>query len=403
VSADHQGLQSAPDHTPRRRGELLFERPVEPCPAGPEQAAELIGRIDDRFRPVWLGKPAAYQRALAAYFLPRRSKKATSCPTRPRLLKWYCPFADQHFFPSGHRYCINVYTGCAHGCQYCYAAAYEPASPSTKKDFAKMLAKDLADLEACDMPPAPVHLSNSTDPFQPLESQAGHTREALLGIQAHRHRFTSVVILTKDPGRIVDSGCADLLSQLGRLPPNHPRQAEFAGGDRPAVLVEVSLTFWREEARRRYDPQAPSVNERREGLVRLREAGVPLVLRIDPLFPRAPFGHSSDGYESYGLTAPQTIGDLEQLVLLAREIGARHIVYSPAKIVQPRCRPLSAVMQAMRTVYQRVAAPERLMFRGGSWRLPPDAQEAVCSPLLDICRRHGVRAKCCRQSLVETP
>jgi len=55
-----------------------------------------------------------------------------------------------------------------------------------------------------------------------------------------------------------------------------------------------------------------------------------------------------------GLTEAQTITDLEQLVDFAREVGARHVVYSPVKIVQPRGRQLSATM----TPHQDVQ-PER--------------------------------------------
>lgn len=65
-----------------------------------------------------------------------------------------------------------------------------------------MLSMDLLDLDACDVPPAPVHLSNSTDPFQPLEDQTGHARLALEGLLGRRHRFTTVVILTKNPSRL---------------------------------------------------------------------------------------------------------------------------------------------------------------------------------------------------------
>ena len=108
-------------------------------------------------------------------------------------------------------------------------------------------------------------------------------------------------------------------------------------------------------------------------------------------------------YQDFGLTQPQTLDDLEQLVALAKEMSVRHVVYSPAKIVQPRMRPLSPVMQRMRAVYEHVASPVRLTFRGGSWRLPPSAQAAVTGPLLDACHRHGVQAKCCKHNLIETP
>ncbi|RPI63673.1 MAG: hypothetical protein EHM48_02070, partial [Planctomycetaceae bacterium] len=239
-----------------------------------ETGLALARRVEAKYAPAWQNKTPQEQAALAMYFLPHGSKKPALCPTRPQVVKWYCPFANQNSFPSGHRYCINVYTGCSHACEYCYAAAYEPPQPAVKRDFAKLLHKDLADLERFDVPAAPIHLSNSTDPFQPLEASAGHTRLALQEILRHRRRFTSVVVLTKNPRLAVELGCVDLFRELAS-----------AHG---AFCIEVSLAFWREEARLAYDPGAPSVQDRIDGIRRLRAAGVAVVLRIDPLFPRFP-------------------------------------------------------------------------------------------------------------------
>jgi DNA repair photolyase len=360
--------------------------------ANTDEGLALAQRVDPKYAPAWLGKTPQEQAALAMYFLPHGSKKAILCPTRPRVIKWYCPFASQNHFPSGHRYCINVYTGCSHACEYCYAAAYEPLQPGVKRDFAKLLEKDFTDIERFDVSAAPIHLSNSTDPFQPLEATAGHTRLALQRILDHRRRFTSVVILTKNPRLAVELGGVDLFLKL------NSSQAGF--------LIEVSLAFWREDARATYDPGAPSIQDRIEGIRLLRQAGVPVVLRIDPLFPRLPIVEKSKAaatYQDFGLPQPQTLDDLEQLVAFGKKVGVHHIVYSPAKIVQPRMRPLSSTMQRMRSLYESVAAPERLVFRGGSWRLPPAAQSAMTGPLLDICRRYGVATKCCKQNLIETP
>ncbi|MCS7336678.1 MAG: hypothetical protein NZ739_00345 [Verrucomicrobiae bacterium] len=143
--------------------------------------AEIVRRVDARYRPVWEKCTVEQQIALARYFLPHNSERPVLAPTRPRLIKWYCPFASQREFPSGHRYCINVYTGCAHGCVYCYARSYEPQQASPKRDFARMLARDLADLDRFNVPPAPVHLSNSTDPFQPLELRMRHNHACFGG------------------------------------------------------------------------------------------------------------------------------------------------------------------------------------------------------------------------------
>jgi hypothetical protein len=167
------------------------------------------------------------------YFLPHRSAKQSLGVTRPRILKWYCPFADQRFFPSGHRYCINVYTGCSHKCEYCYADSYEPDEAGCKKDFERGLLKDLADLDAYDVPAAPVHMSNSTDPFQPLELKVGQTKFALQQILKYRHRFTSVVLLTKNPAVAAKPEYQDILRNLIDLPVNHPAKSKFENANSP--------------------------------------------------------------------------------------------------------------------------------------------------------------------------
>lgn len=71
----------------------------------------LAQRVHPKYRPVFEKLSEADQAAVALYFLPHSSKKDVLEVTRPRVVKWYCPFADQREFPSGHghRYFINVY------------------------------------------------------------------------------------------------------------------------------------------------------------------------------------------------------------------------------------------------------------------------------------------------------
>ena len=164
-----------------------------------EGGLDLADKVDQKYRPAFDAFGDQDRAALAWYFLPHRSQKNSIGVTRPRILKWYCPFAKQSDFHTGHRYCINVYVGCSYKCDYCYAAGYEPDKPHGKKDFERGLLRDLDDLENYDLPPAPVHLSNSVDPFQPLEKKFGQTLFSLQQLLRYRHRFTSVVLLTKNP------------------------------------------------------------------------------------------------------------------------------------------------------------------------------------------------------------
>jgi len=374
-------------------------------PITSDNALSILERVDQKYRPVWDERTREDRIALAQYFLPHGSQKPVLGPTRPRIVKWYCPFASQQDFPTGHRYCINVYTGCSHKCVYCYASGYEPVQAAIKKDFQALIAKDMEDLQRHNVPPAPVHLSNSTDPFQPLEMRFRHTKYALEQILANRYRFTTVAILTKNPLLAAQPDYLDLLQQLATLPADHPRYGEFAHRGLPGFVIEVSLAFWREEAARAYDPGAPTVAQRIEGIALLHRAGIPLVLRIDPLFPRSPIqGKPPATLADFGLPEAQTMDDLENLVALAKDMNARHVVYSPAKIVLPRGRELSETLQTLRAVYAALAAPQKLVWRGRSWRLPQDVAEAeIVRPFLEICRRRGVATKYCKQNLIETP
>ncbi|MCJ7543429.1 MAG: hypothetical protein MUP47_02505 [Phycisphaerae bacterium] len=367
-----------------------------------EEGLALAQRVDPKYAPVWQGRPAEEQAALAWYFLPHTSSKAMLAPTRPRVIKWYCPFADQREFPSGHRYCINVYTGCAHKCEYCYAAGYEPQQPGCKKDFERLLRKDLEDLERFDVPPAPLHLSNSTDAFQPLEATIGQTLLALEQLARHRRRFTTVTVLTKNPLLAAQPLYVELLQRLAMLPANHTRQEHFARHSLPALRVEVSLAFWQEEARRIFDPSAPPVAERIEGIRRLRRAGVPVVLRIDPLFPRDPLRDKT--WAHFGLPEPQMLDDLDRLLAFAAEVEVMHVVHSVAKLPRPRGGVTSEVMKKLLSGYRHLARSEKLTFRGGSWRLPDDiARSQIVEPFLALCRHHGLAAQFCKQNLIKTP
>lgn len=374
-------------------------------PPDRQQALALARRVGAKFNPVWSTRSQDEQVALSLYFLPHGSSKPVLAPTRPRVVKWYCPFASQSRFPSGHRYCINVYTGCAHGCVYCYAAGYEPERAAVKRGFERLLQKDTADLERFNVPPAPVHISNSTDCFQPLEIGMEHTRLTLAQVLAHRRRFSTVTVITKNPLLPVRRGYIDIFRELGRLPPDHPRFTEFKERSYPAFQVEVTLAFWQDSSRAVYDPRAPSVTERVEGIRALWEVGIPVALRVDPLFPRSPLPvNSPTSLADFGLCEAQTIEDLANLVAFAKEVGARHVVYSPLKIVKPRGRGFPEAMGAMRRVYEALAFPEKLVWRGGSWRLPKTVADAhVIRQFLKMCEGEGVKAKFCMQDLVEIP
>ena len=375
----------------------LFDRGIDVS-----QGLALAARVHQKYRPVFEAMPEHDRAALALYFLPHRSQKDVLEVTRPRVVKWYCPFADQRQFPSGHRYCINVYTGCEHGCQYCYAAGYADRAANCKNTFRADLVKDLDALDSCQVPPAPVHVSNSTDPLQPLELEYRHTLYTLEKLAERRHRFTTVTILTKNPSILVDDRYVRLLQQLNELPTDHPAAARFRENDLAPLRVECSLAFYNDEARQLLDPTAPDVASRIEAIRSLRQKGIPVILRIDPLFPRDPLP-GGKSMTDFGLPDFQPIGDLQRLIQFAREVDVCHLVYSVAKITRPRFDPLLPVMAQMKQVYEHLSPNEPLPCRGGSWRLPNEvAHRLVVTPFLDLCRQQSMTAKMCKENLLST-
>src|SRR5208282_4534896 len=131
-------------------------------------------------------------------------------------------------------------------------------------------------------------------------------------------RFTAVTLITKNPLMPVKDGYIDLFKELMN-PPHNPEDGQpFAG---IPFEVQVSLAFWREAARKAYDGNAPTVASRREGIQALTEAGIPVVLRVDPLFPRLPPRTVEKSMKDFGLTEAQTLEDLENLVMFAKDAG----------------------------------------------------------------------------------
>jgi len=368
-----------------------------------KEGLDIAERVNAKYKPAFDKFPPAQRAALAWYFLPHKSNKQILGVTRPRVVKWFCPFADQKKFPSGHRYCINVYAGCSHGCKYCYAQSYEPNQAKCKDNFKKKLLKDLTEIEEFDLPPAPLHLSNSTDAFQPLELKQRLALYTLQQLQQYRRYFTSIIILTKNPAVLAEPQYLKALKSLASLPADHQRKDVFSSKAIPALRVEISLAFADENSAKFYDPGAPTVARRTAAIKTLRQNDIPVVLRIDPLLPRNPLG-GGKFLADFQLPNAQSLSALEELVNFAAELKILHIVYSVAKIVAPRYKPIPEAIQQLKQVYEYIAKPEKLIFRGGSWRLPETiAQKHIVKPFLEICDGRDMKAYFCKQNLLSTP
>ena len=201
------------------------------------------------------GVPLPMARRWATYLFTRPRDPAKTASLRSRALALYAPTARRSVFPAGLRLCANVYVGCAHACSYCYTKNYipRPTNARVKEGFLDTARRDLNELAALGLPPVPLHISNSTDPFQErLESDYRHTLGLMGLIADQRRQFTTVTFLTKNPDLAAKP---EYLAALEDLRP---------------CQVEVSVAFADEEGRRLYEPTSPTIASRLEGIRRLR-------------------------------------------------------------------------------------------------------------------------------------
>jgi DNA repair photolyase len=157
---------------------------------------------------------------------------------------------------------LNLYTGCSHGCAYCFAPS---AIHRERKDFhAEPRLKtghllDELEHEAARLEPStPILMSFTTDPYQPLEDSKRITRDAIEILHRHGH---AVQILTKGGTRALRD--IDL----------------FTKGD----AFGTTLTFTRNEDHWLWEPAAAYPDDRIEALRSFHEAGIPTWVSLEPV------------------------------------------------------------------------------------------------------------------------
>ena len=169
-------------------------------------------------------------------------------------------------------YSINSYSGCEHGCVYCYARnTHEYWGYSAGRDFEERILykpeghKLLKALfRSGKWSPELIVLSGNTDCYQPAEKKFELTRRLLEVFLEHRH---PVGIITKNALILRD---LDLLRQLN---------------ERNLVGVTLSVTTLNEELRRTMEPRTSSVANRLKTIEALTNAGIPVNVNIAPIIP----------------------------------------------------------------------------------------------------------------------
>ena len=172
-------------------------------------------------------------------------------------------------------YTVNCYTGCEHGCVYCYARFVtrftHPGEPWGSFVDVKINAPAALKRELRRKKVGRVYISSVCDGWQPLEAKYELTRSCLELLLHHRYPVT---ILTK-------SGLA--ARDLDLLP------------GRENVELGVTLTTLDESLRAKIEPRASATEKRISLLHDAKERGITTYAFLGPFMPRL-----SDGEDNLG-------------------------------------------------------------------------------------------------------
>lgn len=161
---------------------------------------------------------------------------------------------------------MNLYRGCLHGCIYCDARSdcYQMHHPFTDIEVKENAIELLDDALSRKRKPCMVGTGAMSDPYIPLERELQFTRRALQ------------VILRHGCGVALQTKSADVLRDLDLL---------TAIRDQAKVVVQITLTTADESLCRIVEPNVSTTRERHAALLKLRDAGIPTVVWLDPILP----------------------------------------------------------------------------------------------------------------------
>ena len=248
------------------------------------------------------------------------------------------------------KYSFDPYTGCEHGCLYCYASSYikDFYNCRPKKDLLKNVRRDLKRIPIDSL----ISMSNSSDPYTPMEARLRLTRACLKEFVNHRIRL---LIITKGVIVLRD---IDLLKRL-------------------RCAVTMTITTLDKALSKRLEPHAPTPNMRLNALSTLSASDIPVGMRLDPIIP--------------------FLNDdrIEELLKEAKNAGVRHIVASTFK---PRYDSWRRMADEFPEETDKLGRLFRVGERiGRSWYLPREFRFKLMKNVAEICKRLGLTFACCRE------
>ena len=244
---------------------------------------------------------------------------------------------------------FNPYTGCDHGCLYCYASSYilQFHNCRPKKNLISRLKREATRLNG-----ELISISNSSDPYPQLEQKTELTRKCLKMLAENNCRLQ---IITKSDLVVRD---IDILKQV------------------PCV-VSITILTMDDRLSLKLEPGAPNSSRRLKAIETLVNEEIPITVRIDPVIPRV-----ND--------------DLALLVENVASLGVKHITCSTYKVKPDNWKRFSykfpGIAKKLKSLY--FSEGERI---GRSTYLSRKTRLGLMTKAKELAEKHNLKFGCCRE------
>jgi DNA repair photolyase len=245
---------------------------------------------------------------------------------------------------------LNPYTGCTHGCLYCYASSYIPKFTECrpKPHLLTTLRREVRNIK----PGILVTMASSSDPYPPIERDLNLTRGCLQIIKDAGLRLQIVTksdIVCRDSDFLKDMDC----------------------------VVSITITTLCDELSSSLEPGAPLPGKRLESLRLLHSEGVPVSARLDPIMP--------------GIND----SEIEDLVSAVCRAGAMHITTSTYKARPDSWKRLKAVFPIESQVMGVLLEKGNQM--GGCRYLPEEIRAHLMQRVKRAALKNSITFSSCRE------
>lgn len=258
---------------------------------------------------------------------------------------------------------VNLTAGCAHGCLYCYARSY-PAHPGDGKAvfFTNTLQKIREELGRVRRRPPVVYFSPSSDPFQPLPQVLEMMYDVLALLF---HEGLRVAFLSK-----------------GLIPDRHMK---LLCANAPLVQAQIGISTLDQSIASTWEPGAATPLQRLRQLELLRDAGVKVRARLDPLIP----GWTDEPASLEALCralAAAGVGEISTSALFLRPEIVRTLA---------RKLPDHRVLRSLLRHYPRSQAGHSVAGRKAETSLPRAVRQRMYNRVKDAAEPHGISVSIC--------